>query len=444
LSILRSLVLSAALLAAAPTARADVIIDWNNLYIDTIRAVGGPPCPITRTGAMLHAAMYDAVNSIERAHEPYLRLFPAPPGASETAAAATAGHDVMVRLYPSRAMIYDAALLASLSSVPDGQGKADGVALGHLVASALITARAHDGTQSEPTYVFGARPGEYQPTAPDYTAPPANPGWGASEPWTMIDGSQFRPTGPLGKHSVDSLLASRDYADQVNEVKSLGARNSTTRTAEQTRIAYFWANDANGTYKPPGQLNMITQVVSADRHLSMPENARLFALVNITLADAGLVAWDCKYNTRIDLWRPISAIRHADQDHNNRTAADPYWLPLNAFTPPFPSYVSGHATFAAAHAAIMAAFFGTDRVTFTITTDEPLYTGGPRTYTSFSQAARENGRSRVYLGVHYSMDSDDGYTSGTALGHWVYAHHLRPASQIRPGSGQQAGRQGRR
>jgi hypothetical protein len=414
--------------------RADVIIDWNNVYLDTIRATGGPPCPISRAGAMLHVAMYDAVNSIERTHEPYLRLYPAPAGTSEVAAAATAAHDVMTNLYPARATIYDAAWLASLSGVPDGQGKTDGVALGRLVASSIITARAHDGTQQEPTYGFGNRPGEYQPTAPDYTTPPFNPGWGNSEPWTMIDGAQFRTNGPLGKHSVDAILSSREYADQVNEVKSLGARNSTTRTPEQTRIAFFWANDVNGTYKPPGHLNYITQVVSADHHLTMPQNARLFALINIAMADAGLVAWDCKYNTRVDLWRPISAIRHADQDHNQRTVADPYWLPLNAFTPPFPSYISGHATFSAAHAAIMAGFFGTDRVTFTIDSEDPLYTGGPRTYTSFAQAARENGRSRVYLGVHYSFDSTDGYAAGNALGQWVYAHHLR-ANPSRPPQG---------
>jgi membrane-associated phospholipid phosphatase len=410
----------------AAATRADVIIDWNNVYIDTIRAVGGPPCPIARAGAMLHAAMYDAVNSVEKTNEPYLRFYAAPAGTSEIAAAATAARDVMVSMYPQRAATYEAALTKSLAQVPSGKAKSDGIALGHTVATTLMAVRAHDGTQTEPVYVYGKHPGDYCPTPPDYGSPPFNPGWGVSMPWTMIKGSQFRTGGPLGHKSMASLLSSRGYADQVNEVKSLGAHNSTTRTPYQTQTAYFWANDVNGTYKPPGQLNAITQVVSADRHLTMPQNARLFALVNLALADAGLVAWDCKYDTSIDLWRPVSAIRNADWDHNHWTTVDPNWLPLNAFTPTFPSYVSGHATFSAAHAAIMTGFFGTDHVTFTVGTDEPLYTGGPRTYTSFSQAAIENGRSRVYLGVHYSFDSNDGYKAGTALGQFVYAHHLRP------------------
>lgn len=414
-----------AALGAAAAAHADVVTDWNTVYLDTIRAVGGPPCPISRAGAMMHVSMFEAVNSVDRMYEPYHAYLAAPSGASQAAAAAQAAHDVLVGLYPARAAIYDAALGASLAGIPDGQSKTDGIALGQASAAAMMAARAHDGTQTEPVYVFGTHPGDYRPTPPDFASPPANPGWGTTVPWTMIRPTQFRPDGPLHMRSMAALLHSRGYADQVNEVKAFGARNSAVRTEEQTRIAYFWANDVNGTYKPPGQLNTITQVVSADHGLTLQENARLFALINLAMADAGLVAWDAKYDTSIDLWRPVSAIRLADTDGNPRTEADPGWLPLNAFTPPFPSYVSGHATFGAAHGAVMADFFA-DRTEFTATTDEPLYTGGPRTYHRFSEAAWENAISRIYLGVHYRFDAEDGNRSGTALGHWVSSHMLRP------------------
>lgn len=427
-ALIASVVLATASLGAS---RADVVIDWNNVLLDTIRATGGPPCPISRASAMVHAAIYDAVNSIEGTHTPYLTSLEAPAGASEVAAAAGAAHRVLGTLFPARQTIYDAALAASLAAVPNDQHRADGLALGRAVADVLIAVRAHDGTQSEPAYVFGTNPGDYRPTPDDFTSPPFNPGWGGTMPWTMITGDQFRPRGPLGKRRMDHLLHSRGYADQVNEIKSIGARNSTTRTAYQTQTAYFWANDVNGTYKPPGHLNAITQVVSADQQLTLGENARLFCLINIAMGDAGLVAWDAKYRTSIDLWRPVTAIRLADTDDNARTTADPAWLPLNPFTPPFPAYISGHATFAAAWAAAMAGFFGTDAVTFTVDSEDPFYNAlpvhGARTYHSFAAAAWENAQSRLYLGVHFRFDAVDGNESGTALGRYVASHMLLPA-----------------
>jgi hypothetical protein len=155
------------------------------------------------------------------------------------------------------------------------------------------------------------------------------------------------------------------------------------------------------------------------------------------MADSGLVAWDAKYDTSIDLWRPITAIREADSDGNPETVQDPSWEPLNPFTPPFPAYISGHATFSAAHAAVMKGFFGTDEVTFTITSDETP--GIFRTYHSFSEAARENGRSRVLLGVHFSFDATDGYTAGTALGDHVVGHYLRPLTPFLRGDVNESG-----
>jgi membrane-associated phospholipid phosphatase len=405
-------------------AHGDVVINWNNVYLENIRATGGPPCPIARAGAMMHVAIYDAVNSIERTHEPFHVALPASPTASREAAAAAAAHHVMKTLYPERIEAFDHELEHSLSEVADGPSKTEGINLGVAVAQAIMDLRADDGTASDPPYTIGSSPGEWRPTHPDFTSPPFNPGWGASVPWTMISGSMFRPGGPAGYTSIAELLASPDYAAQVNEVKELGARVSATRTEHETETAFFWANDRDGTYKPPGHLNHITQVVSEDRGLSLSENARLFALINVAMADAGLVAWDAKYRTDVDLWRPISAIREAGTDSNAATEADPDWEPLNPFTPPFPAYTSGHATFGAVHAAVMRGFFGTDNVTFRITSDDTP--GVFRTYERFSDAARENGRSRIFLGVHFQFDADDGYSSGTLLGEYIVQNHLRP------------------
>jgi hypothetical protein len=247
----------------------------------------------------------------------------------------------------------------------------------------------------------------------------------------MTSGSQFRPPFPGNYANKIDLLLSPEYAAQFNEVKLLGAANSSARTAAQTRIAFFWANDVDGTYKPPGHLFRITQIVAQQRNLSLLETARLFALVGLVMGDAAIVAWDAKYRLPINLWRPETAIRLADQDGNFLTEADPNWQPLSIntagqrFSPAFPAYVSGHATFGAAHAGIMRNFFGTDNVTFTADTDDPNAEGIKRTYNSFSSAALENGRSRIYLGVHFQWDGDHGFWSGTQLADFVYAKVLQ-------------------
>ncbi len=417
---------AAAIVGSLSSVQADVIDDWNEQWLDTIRVVGGPPCPLARSGAMLFAGIYDAVNSITPTHEPYIDFVSSPGAANKRVAISAAAHKVLSTLYPARAAIFDAQYTADLASVPNNARKLNGIIVGEAAADQILAARAGDRTDSEPDYVYIDVPGSYRPTAPDFTQPPFNPGWGTTVPWTMATGSEFRPTGPLGFRRVDRLLASRGYAKQMNEVKRFGKRNSAVRTEEQTEIAWFWANDRNGTFKPPGHLLHITQVVANDQGLDLDAKARLFALVAITLADAGLVAWDMKYGTDIDLWRPISAVREADTDNNARTVADPAWEPLLEFTPPFPAYTSGHGTFGAAHAAIMRNFFGTDSITFTVGTDEPIVSDVTRTFHSFTEAGRENGLSRVYLGVHFRFDADIAFSSGTLLGNYVYQHHLRP------------------
>lgn len=424
-----SLAVMAGVLGAAPLASADVVLDWNDVYLDTVRAEGGPPCPVTRAGAMLHTAMYDAINSIERTHEPYLTLMEAPAGTSREAAAAAAGHRVMTHLYPSRSAIYDAALDESLGAIPAGPGRDAGVALGVAVADRIIDERADDGTQADPPYVYESGPGHYQPTYPDFTSPPYNPGWGGSRPWTMIAGKHFRPDGPEGYVEMSALLTSAEYAEAFNEVKDLGARQSATRTPEQTMIAFFWANDLDGTTKPPGQYNTITATLARQQGLSLSEKARLFALTSLAMADAGLAAWDAKYNTDIDLWRPITAVREADSDGNPATVGDPGWLPLKPFNPPFPAWVSGHSTFSAAHATAMMYFFGTDEMSFEVESEDIFYIalgGGPRQYDSFWEAAMECSLSRVYLGVHFRFDCLQGTELGEKVGRYVATQMLMP------------------
>jgi hypothetical protein len=217
------------------------------------------------------------------------------------------------------------------------------------------------------------------------------------------------------------LLSSPEYAAQLNEVKDIGRFDSKIRTPEQTEVAHFWANDLDGTSKPPGQLFTLTSVVAVNEGLDLAATARLFALAALAMADAAILAWDAKYQTELDLWRPDTAIQLATLDGNPDTTADPLWAPLSAtyggahFSPPFPAYVSGHATFGAAHGRVLANFFGTDDKPFDLGTEDPFAPGVKRSYTKFSDAARENGLSRVYLGVHYRWDADMAYPAGTRL-----------------------------
>jgi PAP2 superfamily len=411
----------------------DVIIEWNNVLLEAIRKTGGAPCPIARASAMMHGAMYDAVNAIAKTHQPYLQSLPTPAdGANKAAAAAYAGHRVLSQIYPTLQPFFNQELSNSLSQIQPNATATDidnGRILGQAIADLMIASRANDGSTNNTPYNPGMNPGDWRPTG---SGDALTPNWFQVQPFTMMSGAQFRPSRPAAYATKRDLLRSVEYAAQVNEVKFLGAANSKERTAKQTEIAFFWANDLDGTYKPPGHLFRMTQIVSQARNLPLEENARLFALVALALADAGIVAWDAKYATDLDLWRPETAIRLASTDGNLITTEDPTWEPLSInaqgkrFTPPFPAYVSGHATFGATHAGIMRNFFGTDNLTFELDTDDPSVPGVKRTFNSFSSAALENGRSRVYLGVHFQWDADAGFVSGTKLADYVFAQALRP------------------
>jgi len=423
------LVVCAGSLGLGVQTRADEVTYWNNVLLEGFRTDFGTgcPCPLARAGAMTQAAVYDAVNSIERTHRPYLRFVPASPGASKEAAVATAAHEVMVQLFPNLTADLDTHYGARLALIPNGPAKDEGIAVGRAAAADCLLSRTGDGSEIPEDYTFGGQPGDYRPTFPSFN-PVCNPEWRQVNTFCMVDHLQFHVAGPYGYTVMSEFLASPEYAADVNEVKEIGSLLSTTRTDEETRIAFYWANDLNGTSKPPGQLFTITQIVSADHKLTLSENARLFALVGLAMGDAGITAWTMKYGTDIDLWRPISAIREADTDGNDATDVDPLWLPLNPFTPAFPAWASGHATFGGAHAGVMAEFFGTDNVTFTADSEDPYYNALPehpaRTFHSFSEAAWENAISRLYLGVHYRIDAIDGNSAGLKLGHYVGQNFL--------------------
>lgn len=407
----------------------DAVIRWNNVLLDVIRDVGGSPCPIARGGAMMHGAIYDAVNSIMPTHQPYLVQIPVNPPALIDAAVSYAAHDTLAAAFPTANINLDRILEDELDALPPGPARDAGCAVGRAAAAVMIAARTGDGSEDNTPYIPGTAPGQWRPTG---SGDAASPNWPQVTPFCITSGSQFRPPRPGGYPSRTQMLQSEEYAAQVNEVKGLGSYHSTMRTAEQEEIAFFWANDVDGTYKPPGQLFRITQIVSDLRSLDVVENARLFALVALVMGDAAIVAWDAKYSTNLDLWRPETAIRMAGIDGNGSTEADPHWEPLSInkngdhFSPPFPAYISGHATFGAAHAAIMRRYFGTDNVTFTADTEDPSVVTALRAFNSFTTAALENARSRIYLGVHFQWDGDHGFISGTALGEHVFANCLQP------------------
>ncbi|MEJ3746183.1 vanadium-dependent haloperoxidase [Actinomycetes bacterium KLBMP 9797] len=426
--------------AAAPPA--DHVLFWNDVLLRTYRQAGGPPTTLARAGAMMHGAIYDATTSFscemrERGglgcdSEPYLVRVDIPNNVNlfHVTMIDYAAVAVLRSVFPGRN--FDADLTAAQEGRTPSTGQTESIRVGNAAAQAMLNARANDGSADNTPYSPGTNPGDWRETG---SGPPASPNWGKVKPFTLTSGSQARPPLPGGFPNTAQLLASPLYAAQVNEVKQLGRETGSTRTAEQTRIAWFWANDLDGTYKPPGQHFAHTQIVAKQRQLTEFQNSRLFALVAIAMADAAIAAWDAKYQTPVDLWRPESAIRLADTDNNPATTAEAGWEPLSAtaagvnFSPPFPAYVSGHATFGAAWAGVMKHFFGTDNITFTATTEDPHAVGVTRTFNSFSAAAAEDARSRIYLGVHFQFDADQGIATGTRVADHVAANYLKAAPE---------------
>ncbi|HEX2254564.1 MAG TPA: vanadium-dependent haloperoxidase [Thermoanaerobaculia bacterium] len=400
-----------ALVLALP-ARADVILDWNALYVDLIREELINPPLASQEMAMMNVAIYDAVIGIAGGFESYADHGPAPAGASMEAAAAAAAHHVLVTRYPSHKAELDAAYRQVVPAGPVPPAISAGASWGVQVAVRILAQRASDGANDVRDYLSASGAGWWVPTLPNF-APALLPHWGSLKPWTMRSGDQFRGEAP-------PPLTSAEYAANFDEVYRLGRLDSTERTPDQTEIAKFW-DDSAGTSSPPGHWSWMMQIVSAQEGLSLVENARLFALLSLASADAGIVAWDMKFH--YGHWRPITGIQNADQDGNPATTADPSWQSL-LNTPPFPAYTSGHSTFSGASGRVVALFFGRDDIAFSVPSDG--VPGVLRHFESFSAAANEAARSRIYGGIHWHHDDEVGVETGRRLGSHVFYNYLRP------------------
>lgn len=404
-----SLLLSTLLFA--PSAYADVVIDWNSAALDAIRIGWTSPPEASRALAMLHVAIYDAVNGISRTHETYRVQSAVPRSASEEAAAAAAARTVLVALFPSRAGAFETLYRTHLAAVPDGPHQNMGVSWGHRVGAEILQWRSNDNSDMMIAPPPSDGPGgAWQPTEPSF-ASYLLPHWAFVAPFAIPTGSFFRPEGP-------PALNSAEYAEDYNEVEAFGALVGSSRTADQDLIALFWADGA-GTETPPGHWNSIAQDVARRYGNTLEQNARLFALLNIAMADAAISAWDAKY--AFNSWRPVTAIRSGENDGNAATIGDPAWSSF-IVNPPFPEYVSGHSTFSAAAATILAMFYGSDEIAFATGSD--FLPGITRQFPSFSAAAAEAAISRLYGGIHFRFSIEDGVTAGLAIGEWTFLHYM--------------------
>jgi hypothetical protein len=347
---------------------------------------------------MLHAAIFDAVNNIDRDFEPYADRHPhVSRTASAEAAADQAAHDVLISLYPAFTTTLDSELQQDLAQIPYGRDKTDGIEEGQDVAAAILALRSNDGSATVlPPFVPKIQPGSYQLTPPNF-APADFIQWPNVTPFALAHANEFRPGPP-------PQLTSQDYTLSFNEVKSLGLITSTTRTADQTQIGQFWNGNIQDFW------NEIAQTAALAHHLDLVQSAHLFALLNISLADTAIAFFDAKYT--YDLWRPVTAIRLADTDNNPDTAQDPTWIPLTTKTAPDPSHPGAHSAISAAGAEVLRLVLG-DSITLDVTSES--LAGVTRHFTSFSDAGEEAGLSRIYAGQHFRFD----HLAGKRLGHQV-------------------------
>ncbi|MEV0407107.1 vanadium-dependent haloperoxidase [Actinoallomurus sp. NPDC050550] len=388
------------------------MIEWNRTLLAIVRSPQTKQTHVhpTRNFAIMSAAVYDSVSAISRAHPTYGITLTAPQDASRPAAAAVAAHDTLVALYPERKAEFDRRLTADLAAIPAGRAKQEGVRVGSQAAHGILALRTHDGADAPPPpYTTTGKPGDYRPTPPGLK-PPEFTGWGKVTPFLLSTGHQFRPAAP-------PALSSSAYAAAINEVKSVGAAHSTTRTAEQTTLAKLWTAPIQNYWYD------IAQQVALARHSDLDQSADMFALLNLTIADATIGVYDAKYTYRF--WRPITAVRLAEG--NPQIKRDPAWTPLVP-TPPDPSYPGMHSAISTAAATVLTAFYG-DRNAFTLTS--PAAPGGapPYTnrYTGFSATATEAGLSRIWGGVHTPLDHQAGKGLGTAIGRYALGR-LKPTT----------------
>ncbi|MEO8186700.1 MAG: vanadium-dependent haloperoxidase [Burkholderiaceae bacterium] len=398
-------------LALAPTARADVVTDWNQTAMQAAEAARLPPPPHTRVMAMVHAAIYDAVNAIDRRHIVYAVDVKAMSSASIEAAAAAAANGILTRVFPAQQMTLDAALAASLAQVADGDAKVQGVAIGREVAAKIFEMRKDDGANQKAQYSISSGPGVYQLTPP-MNAQPVLPHWRSVRPFFLKSASQFAMEGPPAPNSAA-------FAADLDEVLQIGGRNSTKRTNEQTATALFWAVSE----VPP--LNALARRGAAEKNLSVADNARLFAYLNMAMADALIAGFEAKY--KYNHWRPMTAIRAPKLTGAQSAAADSSWEPM-LVTPPHPEYPSAHCLATGAAAQVLVAFLGTDKIQIALT--QPIPLGVHRSFTTVSQIVKEMEDSRVWGGIHFRTANEHGTRLGRQVGEYGMQTYLQPVGTV--------------
>jgi hypothetical protein len=425
------LALVLAIAFVSPAVANDVVL-WNETAVKAIAANGQSPVVSTRTMAMVQAAVHDALNAINRRYDAYYFEGPADPASSPEAAIAAAAHTVLVGIVSASGSpaqrsgalaLVEEAYGASLARVTNGTARNKGVAVGRAAGSAMLTLRKDDGATRDAPYTPGVGAGKWRPHAnpvpanppianPDLARgylPSALPGWGNVTPFTLLSASQFWLSGP-------PALTSDAYARDYNEVKRLGGKVSSARTAEQTEIARFW-------FEGPGTWNTIARTVLTSRNADVRDSARTLALMTLAMADAYIAGFKIRYV--YDLWRPVTAIREGDNDGNDATAGDPSW-DSHQNTPAVSDYPSTQSTFSGAASVVLASALGGDQANFTFTSGKP-FDGITRSFTSFSQAARESADSRVYAGIHFPSACEDGLVLGRKVGQRVATMYLQPA-----------------
>ena len=386
--------------------RENAVTHWNTVALDAFApSEGTNPMAQSRTLAILHAAIHDAINAIDRRFEAYTPGLAAAPSASVDAAVAAASRDVLIALLPEQTALVDAAYGRALEKVHNAAARAAGIAVGQASAWANLTRRQGDGLEqgTQPVYVPRPGAGEYRFTAPfDFAA---QPGWGRVKPFVIA----------LEDHVLDGpqRLSSVHYAHDLAFIKAIGDIGSTIRTPQQSEIAQFWYEDS------PLGWNRIANIVVRQRGLDPWSAARAFALVNFAMADGFIAGFDAKYRFRF--WRPVTAIREAATDGNPLTEADPTWQPFLT-TPPVPDYPSTHTVLGWAAAEVLIELFG-DKVRYSTTS--LTLPGVTRHFKGFSVAAQENGLSRLYAGIHFRYAVKEGRRQGRSIGQEV-AEALAP------------------
>ena len=398
----------ASLTAVAAPPPPDTVVKWNEYAVNALIVTAlQPPTVSALHLAMVHGAVYDAVNAINGGYDPYLVSPKAKKSYSKNAAAATAAYEVLVNIVPTQQPALKTLYDGSLAGIPNGAAKTGGIAVGHAAAAAMIKARTGDGRFGTPGFPVGDDPGEWRPTS---TVLPNNDpaAWvGKVKPFLLESKSQFRTEGP-------NKLTSKRYAKDFNEVKTIGSASSATRTADQTDIAKFWADHGTALW------SRIFRQLSGAEHLSIVENARFFAMLYLTDADALINCWNDKRH--FGFWRPVTAIHEAASDGNPKTAQDAGWAELIP-TPPFPEHPSGHGCGSGSIARTMQRFFGTDEMSYSA---QSMFSGTTRSFTSFSQAIEEIVDARVYSGIHFRTEDEQGALLGKKVANYAQEHFFEP------------------